>query len=210
MKKWFVSFLFAIFGCILGSAQGYYTKYYNDKKLIKKAEKWVKSQQWRNGFTMAKPHKSVNTVEFYLQYQKNQSQWQALFQWLASTDLLNIPKGKHPIEGTTLVASVEDSSNEPLEKRKTESHIKQIDFQYVVRGVERFGLLDHATSKPNTTYKRDVIRYDYEVDKTKFYDSNPGEFFIFFPGDWHIAKVETPLSDQQIRVIVIKVDYIRD
>ena len=43
--------------------------------------------------------------------------------------------------------------------------------------------------------------------KARFYDSNPGEFFIFFPRDWHIAKVATDGEDQTIRVIVIKVDY---
>ena len=40
------------------------------------------------------------------------------------------------------------------------------------------------------------------------YDSNPGEFFIFFPRDWHIAKVANDTSDQAIRVIVVKVDYV--
>ncbi len=40
------------------------------------------------------------------------------------------------------------------------------------------------------------------------YDSNPQEFFIFFPDDWHIAKVENDTGNQQIRVIVIKVDYV--
>jgi biofilm protein TabA len=52
-----------------------------------------------------------------------------------------------------------------------------------------------------------VIHYDYAPQKARFYDSNPGEFFIFFPRDWHIAKVATDGEDQTIRVIVIKVDY---
>lgn len=46
-------------------------------------------------------------------------------------------EGKHPIEGTSLVVSVEDSKNEPLEKRTSESHRKHIDLQYVVKGTER-------------------------------------------------------------------------
>jgi beta-galactosidase beta subunit len=46
------------------------------------------------------------------------------------------------------------------------------------------------------------------VKKARFYDSNPKEFFIFFPSDWHIAKVNTQNEDQTLRVIVIKVDYI--
>jgi YhcH/YjgK/YiaL family protein len=189
-------------------AQGYYTRQFNDKKLVKTAEKWVKQGTWRQGFTKADPHRSLNTTEFFLQYQKNPQQWQALFRWLTTTDLLAIPAGKHPIEGTTLVASVEDSENGPLEKRGTESHYHHIDFQYVVKGVERFGIIDHLTSKPNSKWKPDVIHYNYDRKLTRFYDSTPDKFFIFFPCDWHIAKVNNDTNDQHIRVIVIKVDHV--
>ena len=49
--------------------------------------------------------------------------------------------------------------------------------------------------------------YDYLKNKTHFFDSTPGRFVVFFPSDWHIAKVQTKKKDQTIRVIVIKVDY---
>ena len=191
------------------NSKGYYTQYYgNDPALVKKAKDWVASGEWRNGFTKAAPHPSVNIVDFYLQYQKNPKQWKALFDYLANTDLLNAPKGKHPIPGTGLTVSIEDSQNAPLAKRKSESHNHHIDFQYVVKGVERFGIIDHYTSTPNCEYKPDVIHYDYQTNRTRFYDSNAGEFFIFFPRDWHIAKIANDTDNQQIRVIVIKVDYV--
>ena len=176
----------------------------------KEVRKWVKKGEWRNGFAAASPDKTVNLQEFYIQYKKNRQQWDALFHWLATTDLLSIPKGKHPIEGTTLVASVEDSQNEPLEKRGSESHRRKIDFQYVVKGTEGFATLDHASSTPNCQYdeKKDVIHYDYDAKKTHFFDSRAGRFIIFFPEDWHIAKIATKKADQKIRVIVIKVDYL--
>ena len=47
-----------------------------------------------------------------------------------------------------------------------------------------------------------------DKSKARFYDSNPNEFFIFFPNDWHIAKINNDSNDQSIRVIVIKVDYV--
>ena len=206
MKKLFLSMAMMLLFVTL-FAKGYYTRYYGDKKLVAEANKWMKSGVWRNGFTAAMPDKTVNAVDFYLQYKKNPEQWKALFAWLSKADLLNIPKGKHPIEGTSLTVSVEDSENGPLEKRRSESHFHHIDFQYCVKGVERFGLIDHYTSKANTKYRPDVIHYAYDVKKAKFVDSAPDRFFIFFPGDWHIAKVNNDTNDQSIRVIVIKVDY---
>jgi len=190
------------------SAQGVYTRQNDDQKLQLKADTWMKKGKWRHGFQKADAHYTVNAVDFYEQYQKNPTQWKALFRWIKETDLLAIPKGKHPIPGSDLVASVEDSNNGPLEKRQSESHYKHIDFQWCVKGVERFGLIEHSTSKPNCEYKPDVIHYDYELSKARFFDSRPDKFFIFFPEDWHIAKVANSTDDQDIRVIVIKVDYI--
>ena len=172
-------------------------------------EKWVESKVWSEGLE-AKPHSSTNLAEFKAQYEANTEQWKAAFRWLATHDLTTVEGGRHPIEGTSLVVSVEDSTNDPLEKRGSESHRKHIDLQYVVKGTERFALLDHESSKPNCEYseKKDVIHYDYDPEKTIFTDSVPGEFFLFFPSDWHIAKIATDKEDQNIRVIVIKLDYV--
>jgi YhcH/YjgK/YiaL family protein len=206
-----VLLLFIVLQASLSPAEaqtGYYTREYTDRPLMKSARQWLKSGVWRHDFHKADPHPSVNATEFYQQYEKNAQQWRALFRWLADTDLLAISAGKHPIPGTQLVASVEDSKNGPLSQRNSESHYHHIDFQYVVRGTERFGIIDHETSTQKDEYKPDVIHYNYEVERTKFYDSTPDKFFIFFPDDWHIAKVENDTNDQNIRVIVIKVDYI--
>ena len=174
------------------------------------ARKWMKKGEWTQGFKKAKAHKTLNINEFYSQYQKNPEQWKTLFTWLRDTDLLTIPKGKHPIPGSTLVASVEDSENSPLEKRNTESHRKKIDFMVVVKGTEGFALLDHESSSVSQPYndKKDVMRYNYVKEKTNFFNVKSGQFVIFFPSDWHIAKVQTKKKDQTIRVIVVKMDYV--
>lgn len=208
MKKCIVLLSFFVFLPLCVNGQFCYTKEFRDKALVGKATKWLEKGKWRNGFDLASPDSSVNIVEFYLQYKKNPSQWKALFQWLASADLVNMPKGKFPLEGTGMIVSVEDSKNSELSKRRSESHYHHIDFQYVVKGIERFGLIEHNSSTPNSEYRPDVIHYDYDVSKVRFYDSSPDKFFIFFPSDWHIAKVKNDTDNQDIRVIVIKVDYI--
>jgi len=191
-----------------GAQERVYTRTFSDKQLVRDARRWMKAGKWRGEFTKAKPHKSVNAADFYTQYERNKSQWDAAFGWLASNDLLSLPRGKYPIEGTTLVASVEDSDNGDLAKRQSESHYHHVDLQYCVSGVEGFGVIDHATSKPNCKYRPDVIHYDYDVKAARFYDSTPDRFFLFFPGDWHIAKVKTRKATEKIRVVVIKLDYV--
>lgn len=208
LKTQLISILLAASPLLAMADGGVYTRQCDDKSVVEKSRQWIESGIWRNGFDKADPHESVNAVDFHEQYSKNKEQWDAMFKWLAETDLLEIPGGKHPIEGTSLVVSVEDSENRSLEKSRTESHRQKIDFQYTVKGTERFGIIDHETSTPNCEYRPDVIRYDYEVDKTRFYDSTPDKFFLFFPEDWHIAKVANDTDDQTIRVIVVKIDYV--
>ncbi|MCD8298067.1 MAG: YhcH/YjgK/YiaL family protein [Prevotella sp.] len=207
MKTTILTAIMSLFLTANLSAQEVYTNSF-DQDLVEKAQQWVEAGEWRNGFTAASPDSSVNLVEFYQQYQKNPEQWKALFKWLSETDLLAIEKGKHPIEGTALVVSVEDSNNSELEKRRSESHYHHIDFQYVVKGIERFAVLEHNSSTPNCEYQPDVIHYDYDVAKARFFDSTTDKFIIFFPCDWHIAKINNDTDDQVIRVIVIKVDYV--
>lgn len=194
-----------------------YTNHY-DKAVTQLAEKWARKGDWRNygpsktdRFTKAAPAPTVNLAEFYLQYQKNPGQWQALFRWLQETDLLAIPAGRTPIPGTTLTASVEDGDNwcsqDDLRAGKgSESHYQKIDFMFVVRGTEGFCRLDHETSTPRAPYKPDRLEYNFQYDRLEQFTSIPGTFNIMFPCDWHVAKVKTNAESQNLRVLVIKMD----
>ena len=151
MKKTLLTVAFALTMGLSSFAQGYYTQYYADKALVAKATEWVKSGEWRGGYNGASPHFSVNAVDFYQQYHKNPQQWQALFKWLAKTDLLALSKGKHPIEGSNLVASVEDDHNGPLETKRSESHNHKIDFQFVVKTTTPASLTANIVPTLSTT-----------------------------------------------------------
>ena len=208
MKK--VITMLVIFVSVMANAQTYTNEY--PKELTRLAEKWLKKGEWRNGFTKASPAPTVNLVEFYIQYQRNPKQWQALFKWLQDTDLLTIPAGRTPIPGTTLTVSVEDGDNwcsqdNLREGKGSESHYQKIDFMYVVSGTEGFCRLDHETSRPLADYKPDRLEYAFEYDRLQQFTSIPGTFNIMFPCDWHVAKVKTTADSQRLRVLVIKVDY---
>ena len=200
----------AMMMAMAASAQTYTNEYPNEMTQL--AKKWVKKGAWRNGFTKAVPAPTVNETEFYIQYNRNPEQWQAVFKWLQETDLLAIPAGRTPIPGTTLTVSVEDGDNwcsqDDLRKGKgSESHYQKIDFMYVVKGTEGFCRLDHETSKPLSDYKPDRMEYSFEYDRLQQFTSIPGTFNIMFPCDWHVAKVKTTAQSQRLRVLVIKIDY---
>lgn len=216
MKKHF--FLLIVLLACLSTYQSAVAQTYTNqypKELKKIADKWVKKGEWKNGFTKAIPAPMVNTVEFYLQYHKNPTQWQQLFEWLEKTDLLAISSGKQQIPGTNLVVSVEDSENwcseEDLKAGKgSESHWQKIDFMYVVKGKEGFCRLDHETSTPNIEYlaKKDRMEYTFDASRLERIESIDGTFNIFFPCDWHVAKVKTQSDSQRLRVLVVKMQNI--
>lgn len=212
MKRLFAwsAFVAVLWMYSLGASAQTYTNQY-PKELQKVAHKWVKKGTWKHGFTKAVPAPTVNEVEFYLQYHKKPEQWQQLFEWLQSTDLLALPAGKQPIPGTQLVVSVEDSENwcsqSDLEAGKgSESHWQKIDFMYVVKGKEGFCRLDHETSTPNIEYnaKKDRMEYKFDAARLEHFESIEGTFNLMFPCDWHVAKVKTSETDQKLRVLVVK------
>lgn len=203
----------ALFAAIMGaqqiSAQTYTNNY--PKALDKIAAKWMKKGEWKNGFTKAVPAPTVNVTEFYIQYQKNPQQWKALFEWLENTDLLTIPGGRQTIPGTSLTVSVEDSENwcsdaDLKDGKGSESHWEKIDFMYVVKGKEGFCRLDHETSTPKAPYKPDRLEYIFDSNRLQRFESIEGTFNIFFPCDWHIAKVKTSEDSQKLRVLVVKMN----
>lgn len=203
----------ALFAAIMGaqqiSAQTYTNNY--PKALDKIAAKWMKKGEWKNGFTKAVPAPTVNVTEFYIQYHKNPQQWKALFEWLENTDLLTIPGGRQTIPGTSLTVSVEDSENwcsdaDLKDGKGSESHWEKIDFMYVVKGKEGFCRLDHETSTPKAPYKPDRLEYIFDSNRLQRFESIEGTFNIFFPCDWHIAKVKTSEDSQKLRVLVVKMN----
>lgn len=210
MKRVFLA-LTVLAMSLSATAQTYTNNY--KPELQKIAQKWAKKGEWKHGFTKAKPSDRVNLVEFYLQYQKNPAQWKALMQWLENNDLLAVPAGRIPIEGTNLTVSVEDSENWCTEEnmregKGSESHEKKIDFMFVVRGKEGFARLDHESSEDKGyNAQKDRHEYRFAADKLERFESQEGTFELMFPCDWHIAKVRTKDANQKLRVLVVKMDY---
>ena len=168
-----------------------------------KAAKWFKKKEWLNGVPL-KPHKSINQQEFARQYQINKTYWDKAFAWLKENNLQTIAKGKYPIDGDNVFASVTEDPSKDFDKTNWESHKKYIDLQCVITGDEKMGKWPVAevtsVTKPYDETK-DVANY---TAPGKFYVIPAGTFIIFFPGEAHRPNI-TPGGNKVVKKIVIKV-----
>lgn len=200
MKKAMVlSYLLVLVSCLSVNAQSA-----ADTTISKsKAAKWFKKKEWLNGAPL-KPHKSINQQEFARQYRINKNYWDKAFTWLKENNLQTIAKGKYPIDGDNVFASVTEDPSKDFDKTNWESHRKYIDLQCVITGDEKMGKWPVAevtsVTKPYDETK-DVANY---TAPGKFYVIPAGTFIIFFPGDAHRPNI-TPGGNKVVKKIVIKI-----
>jgi biofilm protein TabA len=200
MKKLFLSGLFLAVSFLFLNAFAQNTNEWTKHK----AKKWFKKKEWLGGLEL-KPSKSVDVQEFARQYHANKAYWDKAFAYLKSTDLNKITKGKYPIDGDNVFASVTADSTKDYGKTNWESHRKYIDIQYVIDGEEKIGVYPVAKATVTKEYdeKRDAANYSADG---KLYSATPGTFFIFFPSDAHRPNI-TPGGNKVDKKIVIKVKY---
>lgn len=170
----------------------------------RKTEKWFKHGDWYNGMKL-KPYQDINRQELESQYRKNKIWWDKAFAFLKETNLDNLTPGKYPIAGDSVFANVTVSPMREFEKTGWESHRKMIDLQYTYKGKEKMGMVPVSKAEVTVPYdaKRDAAAYKAEG---KYYLTDPGTFFLFFPGDAHRPNIKVD-DDPAVKKIVIKIRY---
>jgi len=167
-----------------------------------KVRTWFESKTWLGGLNLA-PHTSVSQGEFAEQYRLHQSWWDSAFAFLKNQNLETIEKGKHPIDGDNVFATVTEDSTKDFEKTRWESHRKYADIQYVIKGEEKIGVRPVSGATVTQAYdeKTDVAHYS---GSGKLFVARPGTFFIFFPPQAHRPNITTG-GNHPDKKIVIKV-----
>jgi biofilm protein TabA len=199
MKKIFLSITFLFATAILINVLAQDTEWTKHK-----AKKWFKKKEWLGGLQL-KPHKSIDKIEFARQYHANKAYWDKAFAFMKNNDLNKIAKGKYPIDGDNVYASVTTDSTKDYNKTNWESHRKYIDIQYVIDGEELIGVYPVAKATVTREYDEKREAANYSADG-KLYTAKPGTFFIFFPSDAHRPNI-TPGGNKVDKKIVIKVRY---
>jgi YhcH/YjgK/YiaL family protein len=126
------------------------------------------------------------------------------FDFIQNNDLSSMAPGKTIIDGDKLFISVMEIDGKTPEAAKMESHVKYIDIQVVISGVETMGwtAIEHCTDaiEPYNTEKD--LQFFFNKPST-YITVNPGEFAIFFPEDGHAPGIGNgPIKKAVVKVLV--------
>lgn len=110
--------------------------------------------------------------------------------YIKSAEFSDLPMGKHEIDGEALFVILKEYPTKKIDGNLLESHLKYIDVQYIVKGIEEMGVTMKAGQKPKKVYddKDDYMLFDepYDIITVK-----EGMFAIFFPDDIHMPDITT-------------------
>ncbi|MDB5199344.1 MAG: hypothetical protein JWO92_1307 [Chitinophagaceae bacterium] len=181
------------------------TKLSEDATDNRKTVKWYKSKSWLNGLQLI-PHKSINQQEFSKQYHKNNVWWNKAFEFLKTHDLNNLKPGNYDIEPGNVYAIVSELSPKEKDKVGWEGHRDFNDIQYIIKGKTQMGVasINHPGTTVSVPYSGKADTETFSVAEGKYYDAEPGTFFIFSPQEIHRPAFKVAGYDL-IKKIVIKV-----
>lgn len=124
------------------------------------------------------------------------------FDFLKSTDLVNLPVGKIELDGSNLVVNVVEIDGKTEEEARMETHNKFIDIQVPVSKTETMGWkascnLNEVTAEYNP--EKDLSFFGDKA--TNFIKVLPLEFAIFFPSDGH----QPGIVEGKIKKVIVKI-----
>lgn len=167
-----------------------------------KASKWFNSRKWLNGVKL-QPHKTIDQQEFARQYHANKSYWDKAFAYLKKTDLATVKPGRYPIDGENVYASITEAPTRELDSSKWEAHQTYVDLQYVIKGKEQIGVAPLSSLTVIDAYdlSKDI---GFHKGEGKYYEAQPGTFFIFFPKNAHRPGLKVK-GHEIVKKLVVKV-----
>jgi YhcH/YjgK/YiaL family protein len=115
---------------------------------------------------------------------------QKALEFMKTTDLNQLPAGKHVIDGDNLWVNIVDSDLKPTSAARLEAHAQYIDVQIPLSGPETFGIkpVAECTSPDGEMNpEKDILFYKDPVEETV--TIQPGEAVIFGPDTAHAPLI---------------------
>ena len=123
--------------------------------------------------------------------------------------MVNMPDGKHIIDGDKIFANVQ--SYDTKDDAPFEGHRKYIDIQYMINGEEKVGVTDYSNCSTKEEYDEEKdIEFLKEITKLfKQYiklqrNTDMKDFLIFFPQDAHQPALDNN-KKRFVKKVIVKV-----
>ncbi|WP_378954107.1 YhcH/YjgK/YiaL family protein [Pelosinus sp. sgz500959] len=126
--------------------------------------------------------------------------------YIKNTDFSAMADGKYEIDGENMFAIVSKYTPDAKENRKTETHIKYIDIQYIHSGEELIGfsrLSDKAEISEEYSEEKDATFYN-SVENENYSKVSAGMYALCFPWDIHRPGC-TSQPDVIVHKVVLKI-----
>ena len=125
---------------------------------------------------------------------------------LMSMDIAQLAPGRYPLgDDPRQFFMLQTPTTAPLSELRPEAHQQHVDIQWVLAGIERYGVAQRNGTEitvEDLTDKHDIAFFDTPQNEA-FFDLTPGMFVVFFPSDIHrpCCQVDAPAA---VRKVVVK------
>lgn len=145
----------------------------------------------------------TDTLENYRLYTGLNENIKKALEYLATTNFDDMPTGKYTVVEEEIFAIVNEFETKDKIDCEPEAHVKFIDIQYIVKGIELFGYAPLLGRVPVVDYneENDVAFYREEMTYLKL---EAGMFIIFYPTDIHQPEVRA-FEPMIVKKVVMKV-----
>jgi len=141
-------------------------------------------------------------IENYRIYAGLSEQINRAFAYINETDFSQTTVGKYHIDNDDVFALVQEYDTKEREECKLEGHMKHIDLQYVVSGIERMGVVALTNQLPVVKSEEDDYCF-YESDMSLI-AVGAGMFTLFFPDDLHMPCMKFG-QISKVKKVVVKI-----
>lgn len=108
---------------------------------------------------------------------------------LQSLDFAALPDGQYPCENPNIRLFIGNEAMRTREAAQPEAHLRHIDIQVPISGVETYGWIDRSRLKNGLGYSEEKDIEFFDCAPETWIDISPVEFVLFFPNDGHAPLV---------------------
>lgn len=147
----------------------------------------------------------ASNIKIAEKYDYLNERFRKAYKWLEENDPMKMECGKYQIDGDDVYAMVQAYDTQPQETRRFETHEKYFDIQYVVAGVEKFGVRSsEGLVEAERIPANDLIFYE-KAYTASWLILNPGELVVVAPEDAHCPQCMAGEIPSKVRKVVVKV-----